>query len=1266
MIKNILRNESAVSPVLGAILILAIGVTLLSTVQLNFVPVWNTQEELDHLKVMVDDFKVLKSGIESGIQSGTASSLPLSMGFKYSPKVLVYNPKESAYASLDIQENTWAEVRYNEIFPDGITDDTSIKNVTTSTITYALKGASNYNAFFYEHGLIRRKGSDYTTNSQIILANNTIDLLSVKPLGSETRSSVEKKTVNIYPTSQQKNSVIGKNVWLILHTKPEYVNWWKSILGKEGGLVRMGNNGIVITYIDSAVIKMGEVYISTASRAAPAHAPPFRIIKISQDNTFLPVEGTSNLIVEVQDKYNNPVPNVQVNYNINKTRPPGNANTGTLIQNSAISGADGRANVMLRTNGSGFYYIEASTSDGITDMFAFPASSQGGVLGLTKTGSEPLYDITATLTDGLGTPANGKQIIYDASDGDLSVTDGQTDVVGRNSSTLNVSNANGIKNTNINSNSTTYNSTIITWNTVNNITVTARSGYIFNSIIVPTNVITSGCVQYGTVSGGPYPNIRCDLMPPSSSHSVSLTGLEANTAYYFKVNSSNGTRSVTSTEYMFVTGQPVTMPASVTNISYTSGPLYIKWTWEEPAGVDHVELYVDNPPAMVVSGQQYFNASYFRPNSTHTIYIRTVDIDGQANTTWMNLTAYTPSVFDYVFNLSSITFGTVNNFNNAKSDSDSGASAQFYEINTPAVPDSYNDTSVTVNNDTLGTTTSFASMQSASDGGAYATLSESAVISSDILISPSKSITNGTQSGTYTATDLNTADGSVDITIPNNLVGLNGWTFPSDAQSWTAAGTCSGASCTLTSGWNNADGIAAGSIWYKQASTTTADRTTPSSRQSPTFAWTNGTPNTAYVNFSYKVLLTGSLSSVTITAKIIKPDATKSTIYTGSAITSNSAWTNISVKVGTANFSQSGNYRLWLNGSLFTTNNPASAEVRWDNAYVNLSSNYSTDVTYSYTVTAPSSSWQNITITDSSYGATGTNAFIYNQATTAWDSLGASAFSGGTSASQHINTVLSTTPSNYDTGGGIIKFKYQGNDLTTNGNIGVDLLKPQVYYNNYGMNITTDINSIAYDTQYTLQTSYRLGNTNEAQYNMDIWNFASSTWGNTQSLTSTSWIQNNVTLASDQISGGQVKTRFTDQTPTGTAPGDLFIDFQRIHGFTAGTSAGYHLDITTDTTDIPEANTLPVLQLKYTVSGGNFTVLIKNGTTSGWDSATTLNATGMPYRNITLTQDELLLYGTFSGNMPPINKYYVQVRYQDESPLLNGTLNLDYQRVYSS
>src|SRR4030067_2803874 len=165
MRKKIFQNNEGISPVLGFILILAIGVSLLSTIQLSFVPVWNTQEELDHIKLMQDDLKVLKSNIESGIQSGTTLSSPLTMGFKYSPKMFVYNPRDEAYASLEISNNTWIEVRYNEVFPEGMTDETSIKNISTGMITYSLRGSQTYNSFIYVNGLIRRSGSAYTTKS---------------------------------------------------------------------------------------------------------------------------------------------------------------------------------------------------------------------------------------------------------------------------------------------------------------------------------------------------------------------------------------------------------------------------------------------------------------------------------------------------------------------------------------------------------------------------------------------------------------------------------------------------------------------------------------------------------------------------------------------------------------------------------------------------------------------------------------------------------------------------------------------------------------------------------------------------------------------------------------------------------------------------------------------------------------------------------------------------------------------------------------------
>ncbi len=910
MEKNFTRNENAVSPVLGAVLILAIGVSILTTVQLNFVPVWNAQEELDHLKKMLDDFKELKSGIESSIQSGTTLSLPLSMGFKYSPKMFVYNPRESAYASLDIQENTWAEVRYNEMFPEGMTDDTSIKNISTSTITYTLKGAQNYNAFIYEHGMIRRNGSNYTASSQTALANGTIYLLSVKPLGSETTAGMEKRTVNIYPTSQQKNSILGKNVWLILHTKPEpkYVNWWKSSLKKEGGDVRLANDssGNIISYIDSSVIKMGEAYISTASMAAPAHAIPYRVVKVTPDNTNLPVDGIINLVAEVQDYYNNPVPNLLVSFSINDSRKPGNANaTATLLQNSAVSGADGRASVMLKTSGAGFYYIDASAS-GNTTTFAYPASSQGGVISLSYTGTGPVYPVMTTLKDALGNNVpDGTRVDFDTNDGNVSPAWDPT-TGGNASSVLNITSASRIWITNIQTSGTTSTSSDIAWETINNITVTAKSGYLFNSIKVPSRINSTGCVRYGT-SRGNYPSIECNATSVSS-HYISLSNLVPYTAYYFVVNSSFGGVNVNSTEYMFVTDAETvpTPPASVTNLTNVSfAPLHINWTWTDPIDVDfdHVEIYIDGVfKGNVNKDVQYYNYSNFRPNSSHTISTLTVDTANNKNATMVEHNATTASVFTYVFDFLP-NMGNVTGSSSAQNDSDGGASAMLTEgpFNTIEVKYNWSFTPPIINND-----------------------------------------------------------------------------------SWVFGYTTSGASLSVRAGNNSTDGSPPGSLYANVTASTNQDRLTNASWRSPNFTWNNGTPLSAILNFSFRVAtLTGGGSTAASEVFLIDPDGIKKQINQTASYSTTTNWASYyNNSVSAINFNKSGNYSLLLNATLFTTNNGARVEVRWDNPNLTLTYN-----TYSMNLTANTTSIPNATnqVLQIRYNVSGENFTLQVRNASAWN-----------------------------------------------------------------------------------------------------------------------------------------------------------------------------------------------------------------------------------------------------------------------------------------
>ncbi|VVB86876.1 Uncharacterised protein [uncultured archaeon] len=592
---------------------------------------------------------------------------------------------------------------------------------------------------------------------------------------------------------------------------------------------------------------------------------------------------------------------------------------------------------------------------------------------------------------------------------------------------------------------------------------------------------------------------------------------------YFVIKYDQGSNSLYISSETLNPGEVAAMPSGVTNLNYTSGPLYINWTWTDPgdANFDHIELYVDsNPITTVGKGQQYFNASYFSPNSTHTIYIRTVDIFGYKNTTWVNLQARPEPVFTYVFDFLN-TIGNVTNFPNAQNDNDGGASANFYEQNMSATPDLDNYTYVTSNITTNGTITNFANMQS-NVTGAFANLTEGATISN-------------TQ---YK------------------------WVFAASNESWKNSSTIldpTGAG-TLDMLWNGSDGNPTGSL----NATLKAKTSNPPNNiysgmtmwKSPNFSWNSGTPTSANISFDFKVAtFLGNTGTNNYSIFLKKFDGTV-VLINSTNIGGTSGWTNYNYNIGTNNFTGSGNYSLMLNATLTTQTKSGVISIGWDNPTITLN------------------------------------------------------------------------------------------------------------YTSYNLNIITNTTNIPSYDNYYLEINYSR-DSNETGYNVSVFN--GSGWNYKGNLTNSTWSLANFTLSNSEVINGNVSVQYTDMTPTGTKRGNLSIDYQRIHGFTAGLPAGDYLDITTNTTNIPKPNTSSVLQLKYYVSADNFTILIKNGTTSGWDTVSTLNNTSTDYRNITLTQNELLPDGTIpGGNMPAINKYYVLVRYKDESSSKNGTLNIDYQRIYSS
>ena len=1153
---SILLNDEGVSPVIGTVLLLAIGMTVLMTVQLNFVPVWNQQEELNHLEIMNDDFKELKSSIESSAVSGTSLSVPLTMGFKYSPKIIAYNPRDSVQATLSIQKDVWAEVRYNELNPEGMDDAASIKNITSATISYAMQSSHNLSFLIYEHGLIRRSTSNYTPSAQALVTNSSLYLLGVNATEPETTTSTERRVINIYPTSPAKNSVIGKNVWLTLRTK--YVDWWAddpnnpSSIQNLGGTIYKKDNasGIIIAYFDRMEIRLGETQVTTRSKKPPERLTPYRLVKITPQNVNLPVVGMNSLVVEVQDSYNNPVPNVQVNFSINTTKKPGNAySTATLLQNSAISGADGRANIQLKTSGAGLYYIDAGIP-AFNTTFTYPASSQAGFISLAYTGAEPSYTITATLRNESGQPSPFQQVSFAAGEGTVTPAPVTTDAITGNASTpLDTGAATGIKLTNIKTSGITNSSANITWDTVNTITVTANrtpGGYIFGNIDVSTSVNSTGCVRYGTSPGNYLYISSCDSN--TASHSITLTNLQPYTAYYFIVNSSRpGGASINSSEYMFVTETGVVEtipPASITNPNnVTYLPLYINWTWNDPADADfkEVQVYIDGVyKTTVAKGVRYYNASYFRPNSTHNISTHTVDTNGNVNTTWVNNTANTSTVFTYVFGYDLIT-GTVTGFDNAKNDSDNGASALFNESLTGGgTPASNNYTNVTNYTATNGTIFNWVNMQSATDGGAFANLTEGGISSGGGTL-------NYVTNSNFATSNAGWTESNVD---PSTFI----------AQSFDGAvgNTAAGGSGTGSEKFTYIDNIngqpnPVPETAYARINSTSFTAPNGITAISANFAWNSTVANLGFANYKvrYKILNSITLGEV---ARVYD---------SGNRTTSNATWTfyqNTTIPASTLTAGNS--YIVQVELEIYNsvkTENP-SITFRTDDIYLN------------------------------------------------------------------ITTSATTT---------------------------------------YSMNITTNTTSVPVDTNYYLQINYSR-DANETGYSVYVFN--GSAWNLKGNLTSSAWNLSNFTLTGGEVDviTRNVSVRYIDLTPSGSTQGNLSIDYQRVNGSTpAGGGGTYRLNVTTNTTDIPSA-TNHTLQLRYNVSNDNFTLQLWNG--SAWNNRTTLTNSSLSYYNISLLSDELIQYGTLSGQAGSINQYYLLVRYLDlnASAVQQGKLYLDYQRVYST
>jgi hypothetical protein len=176
---------------------------------------------------------------------------------------------------------------------------------------------------------------------------------------------------------------------------------------------------------------------------------------------------------------------------------------------------------------------------------------------------------------------------------------------------------------------------------------TERALYIENEIVLISCIVQNAS---GSISA----NVSADIERPDGfrDNITLIEGLIGNYNGLFTNTTSSGCYNVTiyanrtgfkhDNESLRFEVVDTTPPASITNLTNTTSPTWINWTWDNPQDpdFDHTLIYL-NGSWKTATLECYYLASGLNASTDYEIATRTVDTEGNVNATWVNQTAKT-------------------------------------------------------------------------------------------------------------------------------------------------------------------------------------------------------------------------------------------------------------------------------------------------------------------------------------------------------------------------------------------------------------------------------------------------------------------------------------------------------------------------------------------------------------------------------------------------------------------------------------------------
>lgn len=319
-------DTRGVSEVLGAILVFSILIALLALFQVTIVPDQNEEIEFKHNERVQQDMGELQGAISSAAATGASESVSVKTGLRYPTRLLLLNPgpvsgtlrtEEVGNGELILRDVEATDAETSD-YLQGTLDPFETRNVVYDPSYNLYENAPEttylstvlYNDF--EDGVtIKDKGSLVSGNRITLivvdgqLAESSVNSVSLSPKAL----SAPARTVSV--TGQS-----GNNIVITVPTTLDASTWENDILDGEPNVVAVNPNGDAVDIeLDGSVtyeLRMAKIGIGSGTTEEGAHY----LTEVEGNDTSVQVNGKQKIVLEVRDRFNNPVTDATVNLSV--------------------------------------------------------------------------------------------------------------------------------------------------------------------------------------------------------------------------------------------------------------------------------------------------------------------------------------------------------------------------------------------------------------------------------------------------------------------------------------------------------------------------------------------------------------------------------------------------------------------------------------------------------------------------------------------------------------------------------------------------------------------------------------------------------------------------------------------------------------------------------------------------------------------------------------------------------------------------------------